>query len=326
MTTIARIASHRARTLLGVAAVCTIVASACPAGAAAAHQKSFPTAEDAVQALVTAAKANDTTQLLAILGSDAKPLISSGDPVADERMRARFVSSYDEEHDLVAGDGGVMILQTGKDHWPSPIPLVKGENGWRFDTAAGKGEILTRRIGKNELETLQSCLAYVDAQRDYYDLNPEGGKLRQYAQHIASSKGTKDGLYWDTKEGEPDSPLGPLFATARREGYAPIAGKPIPYHGYFFHILTAQGSHAPGGAYDYVAHGKMIGGFALIAYPAEWGSSGIMTFLVNQEGVLYEKDLGPDTTKVAQAIKSFDPDDSWTKVNDAATAPISPNT
>jgi hypothetical protein len=283
---------------------------------AAAAKQTYPSADDAAAALVAAAKANDTRALLEILGPDAQAIVSSGDPVADRAARERFVASYEEAHQIVPGANGEMVLQTGKDQWPLPIPLVKSGAGWRFDTAAGKQEILTRRIGRNELATIQSCLAYVDAQQEYYERNPQGGKLRQYAQHLASAKGKKDGLYWDTGEGEPESPLGPVFAAARRQGYALGTGKPSPYHGYYFHVLKAQGPHAPGGAYDYVAHGEMIGGFALIAYPAEYGSSGIMTFLVNQDGVVYQKNLGPDTTKLAQAIKSFDPDDTWSKVED----------
>jgi len=282
--------------------------------AAAPAQKTYATPEEAVAALVAAAKADDTGALLEILGPDAKPLITSGDPVADETTRARFVQSYDEAHEIVPGPDDTKVLQTGKDQWPLALPLANTAKGWRFDTAAGKDEILTRRIGKNELATIQTCLAYVDAQREYYDRNPQGDALPQYAQHAASSQGKKDGLYWDTGEGEPPSPLGELFASARGQGYKPGEGKPAPYHGYYYRILKAQGPNAPGGAYDYVVRGKMIGGFALVAYPAEYGSSGVMTFIVNHDGVVYEKDFGPDTTKVAQAMKTFDPDDTWTKI------------
>jgi hypothetical protein len=298
-------------------ALCTIaIASAIHAASPA--QKSFATPEEAAAALVAAAKANDTKALLDILGPEAKPLVTSGDPVGDERARERFVQSYDEAHVLVPGANDTMVLQTGKDQWPLPIPLRKTDAGWRFDTAAGKDEMLTRRIGANELATIQTCLAYVDAQREYYDRNPQAGASSQYAQRVASSKGKRDGLYWETNDDEPPSPLGELFASARGEGYTPGQGKPSPYHGYVYRILKAQGPHAPGGAYDYVVRGKMIGGFALVAYPAEYGSSGVMTFVVNHDGVVYEKDLGPDTEKLAQAMKTFDPDDTWTKAGDGA--------
>lgn len=299
------------------ATLAVALAGATTAAAATTKQKTFATPDEAVTALIDAAKADDSKAMLAILGPDAKPIVTSGDPVADEAARTRFVTSYDEKHELVAGPDDTMQLQTGNDAWPMPIPLVKDGDRWRFDTPAGKDELLTRRIGANELATIQSVLAYVDAQREYHDLNPQGTKLPQYAQLISSSKGKKDGLYWDAKEGEPESPLGPVFASARGEGYKPGQGKPIPYHGYYYRILKAQGPNAPGGSYDYVAHGQMIGGFALVAYPAQWGSSGVMTFLVNQQGTVYQKDLGPDTTKVAQAMKTFDPDSSWTKVNPA---------
>lgn len=284
-------------------------------------QKTFPTAEDAAAALVAAVKANDTTALLEILGADAKPILDSGDPVADEATRAKFVASYEEAHALVDGPDDSKILQTGKDEWPLPIPLVQTAEGWRFDTEAGEEEILNRRIGRNELAAIQTALAFVDAQREYYDLNPQGEKLPPYAQTIASTPGKKDGLYWDTAEGEKPSPLGEEFASARAEGYRPGEGKPIPYHGYYFRILKAQGPNAPGGKYDYVVKGKMIGGFALVAYPAEYDVSGVMTFLVNHDGVVYEKDLGPNTKKLAQAMKTFDPDESWRQVAADTIAP-----
>jgi hypothetical protein len=315
MTTIER-NRHRLASVRIALAVCTLLGLVATVHAAAPAQKTFASPDDAAAALVAAAKADDTKAMLAILGPDAKALVTSGDPVSDDAARARFAASYDEAHQIVPGNDNTMVLQTGKDQWPLPIPLVNTDQGWRFDTAAGKGEIIARRIGRNELDTIQSCLAYVDAQREYSDLNPAKNVPPMYAQHIASSKGKKDGLYWDAGEGEPQSPLGPIFATARAAGYAPGGGKPMPYHGYYFHILTAQGPHAPGGAYDYIAHGKMIGGFALVAYPAEYGSSGVMTFLVNQDGVVYEKNLGPSSASIAKAMKTFDPDDTWTKIGD----------
>lgn len=306
--------------LLLAAAALTLVLGT-TASAAAPAQKTFPTADEAVAALMAALKANDTAALLEILGADAKPIVSSGDPVADEAAMQRFVQAYDEAHELVAGPEDSKILQTGKDQFPLAIPLVETVKGWRFDTAAGKDEMLNRRIGKNELAAIQTSLAYVDAQREYFDANPQGDALPPYAQLIASSKGKKDGLYWVAAEGEPQSPLGEEFASARAEGYRSGDGKPMPYHGYYFRILKAQGKNAPGGAYDYVVRGKMIGGFALVAYPAEYGNSGVMTFVVNHDGVVYEKDLGPGTKKIAQAMKAFDPDESWRQVAADASAP-----
>jgi len=312
-----RLSILRPSLLLASAAFSLLVASvalAAEPAQKAPQQKTFPTAEEAATALVAAVKANDTNALLEILGADAKPILDSGDPVADEAMRARFVSSYEEAHALVDGPEDSKILQTGKDEWPLPIPLVQTAAGWIFDTEAGEEELLNRRIGRNELAAIQTALAFVDAQREYYDLNPQGEKLPPYAQKIASTKGKKDGLYWDTADGEKPSPLGEEFASARAEGYKPGEGKPIPYHGYFFRILKAQGPNAPGGKYDYVVKGAMIGGFALVAYPAEYDVSGVMTFIVNHDGVVYEKDLGPGTKKLAQEMKAFDPDESWRRV------------
>jgi hypothetical protein len=278
---------------------------------AAAKQRSFPTPEEGVQALLEAAQKHDQTTLLAILGPEAKPLVSTGDPVADRESSEHFVKSYEEAHTLVPSGDTKVVLQIGKDEWPFPIPLIKGSAGWRFDTQAGKEELLNRRIGRNELDVIQVCLAYVDAQREYYMRNPLNGALLQYAAKFISTKGKRDGLYWETSADEPPSPLGPLVARARREGYKRAAGKPTPYHGYYYKILTSQGPDAPGGAYDYVVRGKMIGGFALVAYPAQYGSSGIMTFIVNHDGVVYEKDLGPNTAATAQSMTKFNPDKTW---------------
>jgi hypothetical protein len=204
------------------------------------------------------------------------------------------------------------MLVVGEDDWPFPFPLVKEERGWRFDTSHGIEEILDRRIGENELAAIQASLAYVDAQREYYWLNPEGAPLLHYARSFTSTPGRKDGLYWDAADGEPPSPLGALFAEARAEGYLiDGAPRPVPYYGYHFRILTSQGEHAAGGAYDYVVGDRMIGGFGLVAYPAERGSTGVMTFIVNHDGVVFSKDLGPDTAKLAAEMTRFDPDDTW---------------
>src|SRR5262249_38566554 len=212
--------------------------------------------------------------------------------------RARFVASYDEKHQFEAG-GGKVVLVTGRDDFPFPIPLVPDGPSWRFDTAAGKEEIINRRIGRNELYAIQTCLAYVDAQREYYARDPDGNALLQYALKFASTPGKRDGLYWPTKAGETPSPLGPLVARARGEGYSKRSGAPVAYWGYYYRILTAQGKDAPGGAYDYMAHGRLLGGFALVAFPGQYGVSGVMTFIVNQEGVVYQKDLGPNSAAIA---------------------------
>jgi hypothetical protein len=290
-------------------------------GFAAAQEQSFATPEAAVQALVAALKANDTKALLAVLGSGARLLISSGDPVADRAAREHFLQSYDEVNSLAKSGDDKVVLQTGKDDWPFPIPIVKSDGSWRFDTAAGKEEILDRRIGKNELAAIQACLAYVDAQREYYQRDPDRNSLLAYAQKFTSTPGKRDGLYWPTKPDEDPSPLGPLFALAKSGGYAMKGGgKPEPYHGYYYRILKAQGPAAAGGAYDYVAHGRMFGGFALVAYPAAYGNSGIVTFIVNHDGVVFEKDLGPKTTAVATAMKTFDPDTTWKRVEVSSSA------
>jgi len=282
--------------------------------AATAKQKSFASPEAGVQALIDAVKAHDTKAILESLGPEARPLINSGDPVADRASGERFVKDYEEAHALVQLSDTKVVLQIGQDQWPFPIPLVKDNTGWRFDTQQGKEEILNRRIGRNELDVIQVCLAYVDAQQEYYQSNPPRDTLLHYAQKLVSTKGKRDGLYYATTPDEPPSPLGALVAQARGEGYKGAGGKTVAYHGYYYKILTAQGNEAPGGAYNYVVRGKMIGGFALVAYPAQYGSSGIMTFMVNHDGVVYEKDLGPNTAAMAQAMTKFNPDKTWKRV------------
>jgi hypothetical protein len=279
----------------------------------AARQQRFPSPEAGVQALLEAAQRHDTAALVQILGPEARAFLQTGDPVSDQASRVRFVQAYEEAHTLGQLGDTKVVLQVGPDAWPFPIPLVQDQTGWHFDTPAGKEEILNRRIGRNELDVIQVCLAYVDAQREYYQRNPLGEPLLQYASKFISAPGKRDGLYWDTSADEPPSPFGPLVARARGEGYKGAAGKPVPYHGYYYKMLTRQGPDAPDGAYDYRVRGKLIGGFALLAYPAQYGSSGIMTFLVNHDGVVYEKDLGPNTTAIAQALKQFNPDQTWKK-------------
>ena len=282
--------------------------------AAAAQPKTFASAEEAVKALIAAAKSNDDKEMLAIFGPGAKELIFSGDAVADQQRRARFVKAYDEKNRLVQ-QGNDMILVIGKEDWPFPIPVMKKGDGWVFDLARGREEILNRRIGENELNTIQVCRAIVDAQREYAMKDRDKNGLLEYAQKFRSDPGKKNGLYWDSKAGEPQSPLGPITVQARGEGYqGNTSGGPSPYHGYYYRILTAQGKDAAGGAYSYLVKGKMIGGFAVVAYPAEYENSGVMTFIVNYDGKVFQKDLGKNTASVAKAMKEYNPDKTWTEV------------
>ena len=275
-------------------------------------QERFKTPEAAVEALVAAAKAGDTKALVRVLGPDGKAIASSGDPVADANIRKKFVAAYEAKHEIEREGNGTQTLIIGADDFPFPIPLANKAGEWQFDTAAGLDEILRRRIGRNELAAIQVSIAYVQAQNEYASLDPAGLGSHVYAQRIVSRPGTKDGLYWPTAEGETPSPLGELAAAASAEGYK-AGPKPIPYHGYYYRILTRQGADAPGGAYDYLVNGKMIGGFALLAFPAEYGNSGIMTFMVNQDGTVYQKDLGLETTELARKTDSFSPDQTWSK-------------
>jgi Protein of unknown function (DUF2950) len=281
----------------------------CVAAPEARAQQTFTTPDEAASALAAAVKSGARRDMLRVLGSDGEDIISSGDDVADDESRTRFTTAYDAKHSVkLEGDKkAVMIL--GNDDFPFPIPLTKKKAGWEFDTAAGRLEILYRRIGRNELDAIQTSLAFVDAQNEYAEKD-RGEGAGVYAQRIVSSKGKKDGLYWPGD----DSPLGEIAAQASAEGYKVGEGR-IPYHGYYYRILTQQGPNAPGGALSYVVKGKMIGGFALLAYPAEYGNSGVMTFLVNHNGVVYQKDLGDYTMKLVNRMNWFDPDQTWKKVD-----------
>ena len=280
---------------------------------AADKQKGFATPEEAVRATMAAARNNDDKELITIFGPSAKDLIFSGDAVADKQRREKLLKAYDEKHSLVS-EKDAMVLVLGNNDWPFPIPLVKKGEVWSFDTDKGREEVLNRRIGENELSTIQTILAIVDAQREYALKDMDGNGAPDYAQKFLSDKGKKNGLYWETKEGEEPSPLGPAIAQAKEEGYKKSANKPTPVHGYYYRILKSQGKGAAGGAYDYVVKGKMIGGYAVIATPAIYGNSGVMTFLVNHDGAVYQKDLGKKTEQAASSIKKFDPDKTWTKV------------
>ena len=277
-------------------------------------QEQFDTPEEAVDALVGAAKTGDAKAILAVLGPDGQAIVSLGDPVADSNTREKFVSAYDAKHEIELEGNGTQTLILGDDNWPFPIPLINNAGKWQFDTKEGLDEILRRRVGRNELSTIQVAQAYVQAQNEYAALDPAGLGHGVYAQRIVSHPGKKDGLYWPTAEGETPSPLGDLAAQASAEGYK-AGAKPIPYHGYYYRILRRQSAGAPGGAYDYLVKGKMKGGFALIAVPAEYGNSGIMTFMVNHDGTVFQKDLGLNTSASARNINSFSPDDTWTEVD-----------
>jgi hypothetical protein len=273
-------------------------------------QQAYPSPEDAAASLAAAVKTGTRNAILKVLGN-AEDIVDSGDDVADAETRRRFLSAYDAKHSVKA-EGSKATLILGADDFPFPIPLVNNKSGWEFDTAAGRLEILYRRIGRNELDAIQSSLAFVDAQNEYAEKDRTGDGAGVYAQRVVSGPGKKDGLFW-RDDGDP-SPLGELAARASAEGYT-VGEQAAPYHGYYFRILKGQGSDAPGGAFNYVVKGKMIGGFALIAYPAEYGNSGVMTFVVNHAGTVYQKDLGKRTESIAKRITLFDPNQTWKKVN-----------
>jgi hypothetical protein len=277
--------------------------------------KVFASPDDAGNGLLEAAKSGDLNAVLAIFGPEAKEIIFSGDPVRDKSTVDAFVTAYGVMHRWRKMPDDAQILLIGADNFPFPIPLKKnGAGQWLFDTAAGKDEILNRRIGRNELDVIDTCEALADAQAEYFSQPRDGGKTKQFALKFISDTGRQNGLYWESPEGQPKSPLGPLAAFATAEGYSTKPNSHSPFHGYFFHMLTQQGSHAPGGAKDYVVNGKMVGGFAFVAYPAEYGNSGVMTFIINQDGVLLQKDLGKTTTETATAMTAFDPDNGWSQV------------
>ena len=274
-------------------------------------QRTFTSAEEAGRALFEAMQTHEEKAPLNVLGPDATDVLSSGDPAEDADARVGFVVKYQEMHRFVTEPNGMVTLVIGAENWPFPIPLVNNHGSWYFDTDAGRDEILFRRIGQNELAAMEACGALVDAQKEYF-ARPTGALSKQFAQKLVSDEGRHDGLYWHGAYDEFDSPINPLIANAaaHEPGSAP-GFDPVPYHGYFFKILKSQGSHAPGGAKNYVVDGKMTGGFAFVAYPAEYRSSGVMSFIVDESGNIYEKDLGPDTSKLAQTMAAYDPDSTW---------------
>jgi Protein of unknown function (DUF2950) len=282
---------------------------------AAEVQQTFDSPKAAVDALVTAAQNGDMKTLGSILGSDAEPILSSGDPVADRNARDNFAANYREMHRIAYDAQGRVILYLGAGNWPFPIPLIKKNGAWEFDTASGETELLNRRIGQNELLTIGVLKELTRAQQEYANEEREGGSVKQFARKILSDPGTHDGLYWAAAESEPASPIGPLIASATAEGYKKGSnGNPVPFHGYYYRVLTQQGVHAPGGPRNYLVNGKMTRGFAFLAYPAEYRSSGVMTFMVNQDGVIVQKDLGANTGQVVKAMTKFNPDRTWEQV------------
>ena len=275
-------------------------------------QKTFSSPEDASNSLVAATQSNDEKAMLDILGPVGKEIVSSGDEIEDANSRARFVQKYQEMHRLVKEPDGTTTLYIGAENWPTPIPLKNKGNSWFFDTEAGRKEILYRRIGRNEMSTIRVCQELVAAQKEFYS-----AQHNEYAQKASSDEGQHNGLYWKASEGEPLSPIGPLVASAVAQGDAKSQnGAPTPYRGYYYNVLTRQGKNAPGGARSYIVNGKMTEGFAFVAYPAEYRSSGVMTFIVNQDGVTYEKDLGKKTDVLAKAMKEYNPNSSWQKADE----------
>jgi hypothetical protein len=286
-------------------------------GCASHKQATFASPDLAVQDLASALDPLNKPRLREIFGPESDDLVSSGDDVADQNAAMRFLDAYNQKHELLTEADSIRTLQVGDNDWPFPVPIVKRNGGWSFDTAAGLDEILNRRIGANELYTIQVCLCVVDAQREYALLDPDGDDLHEYAQKFLSDpvRGARNGLYWETTSEEPPSPLGPLVADAAAEGYRRSEqGQRQPYHGYYYRMLMSQGPDAAGGAFEYVVEDNMIGGFGVAAWPAVYGNSGIMTFIVNQDGVVFQKDLGAGTDREAAVMSTFNPDASWSAV------------
>jgi len=316
--------SHRVRRTIAPASLALLLVFLIPliscaksetAAAAGSSQKAFATPEEAGKALLDAAKSGDQDTVLAIFGPASKEVIYSGDATQDKETASAFVSAYDKMNRWRKLDDSHQELIIGADNFTFPIPLRKNESGrWYFDTAAGKDEILARRIGRNELSAIAVSGALADAQHEYFSESHPDMRKKQYALKFISDTGTQNGLYWESAEGQSKSPLGPLVAFATGEGYSAQAKSHEPFHGYYYRMLKRQGKHAQGGAKDYLSDGKMVRGFAFVAYPAEYGNSGIMTFIVNQNGVVYQKDLGKNTRETASAMTEFDPDNSWAPV------------
>ena len=296
-------------------AILTVLLLAMPSAASNEFfvQTAFSSAEEGMQAFLEAVKLNDPSVLQTLLGPDGPKLFDSGDSAADAQWRKRFLLAYADAHKVVLKENNTRaILTVGRDEWPMPIPLVRSEEGWRFDTLRAAEEILNRHIGRNELAAIQVCLAIVDAQREYAAQDPNGDGVPGFASKFVSSPGKRDGLYWETHEDERLSPIGPLLAAAANEATLTSDATVLtPFHGYLYRMLTKQGQNAQGGAYDYQVDGKLLRGFAVIAFPASYGMSGVVSFMVNQDGQVYQKDLGQGTASLAGEMTEFDPDPSW---------------
>jgi hypothetical protein len=308
-----RPAGRLALAIFACVAVFGTIHLACAAPAPALNQRDFATPEQASDALLQALRNDDSRELLEILGADGQGLIQSGDAVADRNARLRLIGAYDAGHRVARNGPTLANLVVGPEDWVLPIPVVAQGARWHFDTQASAQKILDRRVGRNELNVIEVCRAFVSAQREFAATHPLGKQSREYAARFDSTPGKHDGLFWEADPGQAQSPLGPLVARARAEGYAEEepAHAATPYHGYYFRILTRQGAHAPGGAKNYIVGGHLSGGFALLAFPAKWGDSGIMSFMVNQDGIVFERNLGPDTDRIARSITQFDPDLDW---------------
>jgi hypothetical protein len=302
----------RPRTIAAAVWVLCVALLLVPVFAQQGNEKTFGSPGDGVLALYNAVKSNDQQAISAIFGSNSGPILHTGDAVADTNMATDFIRRYDQMHRVVMEPNQTVTLYIGADNWPLPIPIVKNNSGaWYFDTEAGAKEILFRRIGRNENDAIEVLYTLVDAQGEYASATHDGNNTKHYALKFVSADGKQDGLYWKTSDNEPPSPIGPLIVSAAGEGYAIQQGQSTPFHGYYYRILTKQGSAAKGGAKDYLVNGQLTRGFAFVAYPAEYRNSGVMTFIVNQDGVVYEKDLGQDTAKIAAAMTEFNPDQGW---------------
>ena len=302
--------------LLALAAIIVLTAGCQKPQQAPSGPKTFASPDDASRSVYEAAKAGDSNSLLAIFGPDATELIVSGDPVQDKAAREKFAANYDQMHRWGMLTNNGMVLNIGAENYPFPFPLMKNPSGqWYFDSNSAKQEILARRIGDNELSAIEVLNAIADAQADYFSQTHDGSNVHQYAQKIASEEGKHNGLYWKSADDQAESPLGPLAASASAEGYGGNSQPaPQPFHGYFYRILTKQGNHAQGGTKDYIVNGNMTGGFAVLAYPAEYRNSGVMTLIINQNESVFQKDLGEKTAELAKAINEFNPDNTWNPV------------
>ncbi len=290
-----------------------VIASEQASSSSAQSQATYSTEDAAAKALYEVVKTHDVKSIYKVLGPGSAQLIYTGDQIADQEMRERFLAGYEQSVIFESNGDSKTIILIGEKESPFPFPLVRGAKGWYFDSKAGAEEIINRRIGENEHFAIEFCLAYGDAQQEYAEQDWNGDGIIEYAQKLLSSPGKRDGLYWPTGKGEPNSPLGQLAARAMREGYSAKNGGPEPFHGYFFKILSGQGKDAQGGAYDYIVNGHMIGGYGLVAYPSLWGTSGVMTFTCSHDGIVYQKNLGAGTLDAALTVKLFNPDKSWSK-------------